>query len=97
MRKLIAGPGVYICDECVALAPTVIGSGDPADTEFGTLDAVPAEQAGVRCSFCGKTRVQVEQLAIVPEATAQRTSASAVICEACLTLCAEIIEEEREA
>jgi phage FluMu protein Com len=97
VRKLIAGPGVYICDECVALAQTVIGSGDPADTEFGTLYAVPAEQSGVRCSFCGKTRARVEQMAIVPAATIQRTSASAAICEECLTLCAEIIEEERQA
>jgi ribosomal protein L37AE/L43A len=95
VRKLIAGPGVYICDECVALAQTVTGSGAPAGTESGTLAGVPAEQAGVRCSFCGKTRVQVEQMAIVPEATVQRTSASAAVCDECLTLCAEIIEEDR--
>src|ERR1700726_6758 len=84
VRKLIAGPGVYICDRCVALAGTVIGEGNPARTEFGTMTAVPAEQSGVRCSFCGKERSRVERTAIVAEVTVERTSASAAICDQCL-------------
>jgi hypothetical protein len=34
VRKLIAGPGVYVCDECVALCNEIIDeelAGDPLD------------------------------------------------------------------
>ena len=94
MRKLIAGPGAYICDGCVELAERVIGSGHTAHTELGAMDAVPGEQTGVRCTFCGKDRGQVDRVAIMPEVTVERTSASAAICAQCLALCDEIIVEE---
>ena len=55
VRKLIAGPGVYICDGCVALAASVIRSGHAAHTELGAMDAVPAEQTGVRCTSAART------------------------------------------
>jgi hypothetical protein len=35
VRKLIAGPSVYICDGCVKLAGGVIGSGRAASTPLG--------------------------------------------------------------
>ncbi len=94
VRKLIAGPGVYICDGCVALAASVIRSGHTAHTELGAMDAVPAEQTGVRCPFCGKDRGQVDRVAIMPEVMVERTSASAAICGECLALCDEIVIEE---
>ena len=94
VRKLIAGPGVYICDGCVALAASVIRSGDTAHTELGAMDAVPAERTGVRCPFCGKDRGQVDRVAIMPEVMVERTSASAAICGECLALCDEIVIEE---
>jgi ClpX C4-type zinc finger len=94
VRKLIAGPGVYICDPCIDLAENVIGSGHRADTELGTMNSVPAEQTGVRCTFCGKERFQVARMAIVPEVAVQRTSASPAMCSQCLELCNEIITEE---
>jgi ATP-dependent Clp protease ATP-binding subunit ClpX len=37
VRKLIAGPGVYICDECVELCNEIL------DEEFAELDAVASE------------------------------------------------------
>ncbi len=37
VRKLIAGPGVYICDECVELCNEIL------DEEFSDLDAVASE------------------------------------------------------
>lgn len=37
VRKLIAGPGVYICDECVELCNEIL------DEEFSELDAVSSE------------------------------------------------------
>jgi hypothetical protein len=94
VRKLLAGPGVYICDGCVALAASVVRSGHAADTELGAMDAVPGEQTGVRCTFCGKDRGHVDRVAIMPEVTVERTSASAAICAECLALCDEIIIEE---
>jgi hypothetical protein len=94
VRKLIAGPGVYICEGCIALAARVLSSGHPADTEFGEISAVPGEQTGVRCTFCGKDRGRVANVAVLPAVTVERTSASATICSECLALCGEIIDEE---
>ena len=51
----------------------------------------------MRCNFCGKDRSQVERVAIMPEVTVERTSASAAICSECLVLCGEIITEELNA
>ena len=36
VRKLIAGPSVYICDECVELCYDIITMG-PTGTGFGTM------------------------------------------------------------
>jgi ClpX C4-type zinc finger len=94
VRKLIAGPGVYICDACIDLAENVVGSGQPIDTELGTMDALPAHAARLKCSFCGKERDQVSGLAFMPAVTLERTSASAAICSECLVLCNEILAEE---
>jgi hypothetical protein len=97
VRKLIAGPGVYICDGCIDLAVDVITSGHAARTAFGEMNNVPEEQSGVRCNFCGKDRGQVERVAMMPEVTVERTSSSAAICCECLVLCGEIITEELNA
>ena len=97
VRKLIAGPGVYICDGCVDLVLDVITSGRAARTALGAMDNVPEEQSGVRCNFCGKDRGQVERVAIMPEVTVERTSSSAAVCSECLVLCGEIITEELNA
>jgi hypothetical protein len=94
VRKLIAGPGVYICDGCIALAASVIRSGHTARTVLGAIDAVPGEQTRVKCSFCGKDRGQIDRVAFMPEVTVERTSASPAICAECLALCSEIIIEE---
>ena len=42
----------------------------------------------IRCSFCGKTDIQVRKLIAGPE--------GAYICDECVDICAEIIEEEFE-
>ena len=79
VRKIIAGPGVYICDGCVALA-TALLAGD-ADGAGRVAAAGPAD----RCSFCGKSAEQVNAMAAGPDIR---------ICSECLDLCHEIIEEE---
>ena len=40
----------------------------------------------VRCSFCGKTQAQVQKLIAGPN--------GAYICDECVSVCNEIIEEE---
>jgi ClpX C4-type zinc finger len=94
VRKLIAGPGVYICNLCIALAANVLASGDPADTELGTMNALPEHSTRLKCSFCGKDRRQAAGLVVMPGVTLERTSASAAVCSECLDLCHEIITEE---
>jgi len=94
VRKLIAGPGVYICDGCTDLAVDVITSGRAGRTALGTMSSVPEEQSGVRCNFCGKDRGQVERVALMEEVTVDRTCSSAAVCSECLLLCGEIITEE---
>jgi len=96
VKKLIAGPGVYICNECVTLASDVIGSGRAARTELGPIDNVPEQLNRERCNFCGKTREQVARLARIAaeQPLLGKPAAIAAICSECLALCDEIITEE---
>jgi hypothetical protein len=42
-RRLISGPGVYICESCIALASSEENAAEPA----------------TRCSFCGRRDVRI--------------------------------------
>jgi hypothetical protein len=92
VRKLIAGPGVYICDGCIDLAGVVRSDGLPVTTEIAELTAGPADEPRTQCSFCGKRRDQVAALIVSSVQTGRK--APAAICTECLDLCSEIIEEE---
>ena len=94
VRKLIAGPYVYICDGCIGLATRVIRSGEAARTALGPMAVAAAKTEGVRCSFCGKNRGEAAGVAVMPTVTVQKTRASAAICAECLALCDEILVEE---
>jgi hypothetical protein len=94
VRKLIAGPGVFICDGCITLAENVLGSGQAARTELGSIIAVPAEGTPAKCCFCGKERRQVAGLAAIPAGAGRKPGKFAAICSECLALCDEIITEE---
>lgn len=83
--KLIAGPGVAICDGCVGLADRVIASGEPSATPLSSITAIDDDAMAPKCSFCGKRRDQVAGMA---------GGAEAIICAECLSLCQEIIAEE---
>jgi hypothetical protein len=87
VRKLIAGPGVWICGGCVTLARHVIADGVTVTTACGPLHVVPHQQPRAQCNFCGKQRDQVTQAGI------PRTTGHAIICDQCLDLCDEIITE----
>jgi ClpX C4-type zinc finger len=91
VRKLIAGPHVFICDGCVGLTKKVIGSGTAASTQLGQLTAVPGQAKRERCSFCGKYRSQVPGLAAL---SAGGKAPAVAVCAECLALCDEIIAEK---
>jgi len=92
VKKLIAGPGVYICDGCIDLAKGVIGSEEIVSTGIAELAAGPVDEPRVQCSFCGKCRDQVEGLTVSSARTERKTPAA--ICVECLDLCSEILIEE---
>jgi ClpX C4-type zinc finger len=87
IRKLIAGPGVYICNECIEKADQVIATGEATATPLSTMTSVgdDSDAAPVKCSFCGKRRHQASGMA---------AAARVAICTECLALCDEIITEE---
>ena len=85
VSKLIAGPGTYICDECVVMADGVIETGQDAATPVSAVAAVAADLTTAKCGFCGKRRDQVSGLAAAEQGS---------ICTECLSLCHEIISEE---
>jgi hypothetical protein len=89
VRKLIAGPGVFICGGCVTLARHVIAEGVTVTTERGPVHVVPGQQPRARCNFCGKQRDQVTAQAGIPLNSEKR----AIICDQCLDLCDEIITD----
>jgi hypothetical protein len=82
-KRLIAGPGVYICEGCVATAGDVVATATPAK---GPRQVVlrPAITEDHECSFCEKPPAQVAQLA---------TGGRARICDECVQLCCDILDE----
>jgi hypothetical protein len=94
VRKLIAGPGVYICEACVALAGGVVSSGAAAGIPPGRIHAAPERHGGGRCRFCAKRRDQVTGMAAMPAGPGDTVAGPAAICAECLALCNEILAEE---
>jgi len=85
VRKLIAGPGVYICDQCISKADQVIATGEATATPLSAVKPIGEDVTTAKCSFCGKRRYQVSGLAAASRVT---------ICTECLALCHEITAEE---
>jgi hypothetical protein len=81
VTKLVAGPKVFICDACIALAHQVIHEHQPLDTPRTHLDPVPPTSA-LRCSFCDKPAGEVKALVAGPGVR---------ICDQCVQFCNEII------
>jgi|SRR5215472_4534895 len=84
VKKLIAGPGVFICDRCIPVATAVLDTGTPAAMAWGTISPVAEEVREQRCRFCGKRRDQ---------ATGIASAGDASVCAECLVLCNEIVAE----
>jgi hypothetical protein len=82
--KLIAGPGVFICDACVALAERgLAGSRGGARGPWTT----PREEMKGRCLFCRKPRSAERRLL---------TSAAGHVCAECVDACRQILEDAEE-
>lgn len=83
-QKLIAGPGIYICNECVGAASTVA---ETRQQTRGPRAAIlqDATKEDHTCGFCGKHPSAVE--AVVKGGRTR-------ICNECLNLCHDILHEE---
>ena len=81
VTKLIAGPGIFICDECVALVRRVADESAALQTLRTSLDPLPPESR-LKCSFCGKPQSRVSTMS-----DGERLS----ICAYCIQLCEEIL------
>jgi hypothetical protein len=83
-KRIIAGPGVYICEGCVDTAHTVVRSATAAK---GPRQVVlrPALNEDHECKFCGKVPAELEAMV---------KGGRGRICNECLDLCAGIIVAE---
>jgi hypothetical protein len=88
VRKLVAGPGVYICDPCIMAAVGVSTSGRPAKDSM--LQPVP-DGSPLPCSFCGKARADLRALV---SGRAPEMQQPPTICDECLGLCGEILSDQ---
>jgi hypothetical protein len=109
-RKLIAGPHVYICNDCVTQARTVISSGPQPGARFGPVITTPGQappecepRPRMACSFCGKQVHQVDGLAASevplsagsgPPPAGKVVTEYPAVCTECLDLCDEILAED---
>lgn len=80
VNKIIAGPQVYICGECVTafLSLTENGSEQPMADELGKNG---------RCSFCGTSKEEVATLL---------SKNAGSICKGCLYICKEILADDAQ-
>jgi ClpX C4-type zinc finger len=88
VRKLIAGPTVYICDECIWKCNDIIAKEvtTPGIKVQNHPKKEPAKgTARLCCSFCGKGQQEVRNLIAGP---------TVYICDECIGLCNDIIAEE---
>jgi ClpX C4-type zinc finger len=81
VAKLVAGPGIYICDSCVALAQQAIAEAGPVENLRTRLQLV-SKESDLKCSFCGKAARMVGTLVAGP---------GPYICDGCLQICEEVI------
>jgi ClpX C4-type zinc finger len=98
--RLIAGPGLFICERCVDLAGEVLAEGQERRDERTRLASVDRAHGSARCGFCGRRRGDVDGLAEAPDRPpvgkgAQRRRGGVRVCAACVSLCGEILAEQR--
>ncbi len=82
VKKLIAGPTVYICDECVGTITRVLLTESTASA--GTLSS-SCDAAADRCSFCSTRRDRTWKLF---------SRHGCTICGECLEVCLSIMADD---
>jgi hypothetical protein len=85
VKRLVAGPGIFICDGCVEKVGRVIATGEAAATSLSAIEPLGEDATTAKCGFCGKRRHQVPGIA---------TAAGGTICAECVELCNEIFANE---
>lgn len=85
--RLVAGPGVYICDKCIRTATLVAIRNQPSsDSEHVRFTPVLPQDHGVRCDFCSRGLRRSERIW-------RGGRHGHTICDQCLRLCSEILAE----
>ncbi|PNE10303.1 MAG: hypothetical protein CR217_15040 [Beijerinckiaceae bacterium] len=82
VRKLIAGPTVFICDECVELCMDIF-----REENKSSLVNSRDSKNKVYCSFCGKSQHEARKLIVGP---------TVFICDGCVETCMDIVREENK-
>ena len=91
VRTLIAGPGVFICDECVDICVDIldpaIGGMVQASVQNALLTVEGALNAPVlRCSLC-RLPAPVHQLTLIPQ--------RGTVCHACIDAIRQVTDSAR--
>jgi ClpX C4-type zinc finger len=92
--KLIAGPGVFICERCVVHASRLDANVSVDDRAEAPMLVEPSGSQA-RCSFCGKQARQVRRMVASGLASAPggKFGQGTRICDECLVVCEEILAE----
>jgi len=91
--KLVAGPTVFICDECIDVCGDILADDDPARRKWIEERAVPAPDpepkppAAVKCSVCRVTVPVSGKLLILK---------SGVMCTACVGEVAALLKRRSQ-
>jgi hypothetical protein len=81
VAKLIAGPDVFVCDGCVALAEAALkGKGSTITRED--------DRSRAKCSFCARARSASRPVVSSP---------AACMCADCVALCRQILDDRAPA
>jgi hypothetical protein len=84
LRKLVAGPNVYICADCVEVCADIISDDRGMEGALGCRASLIGSVVTARCPLC-KTPSPASQLVTVPTRGA--------VCEACLREIAVVLRE----
>jgi hypothetical protein len=85
VSRLIAGPNVYVCPACVAVAKGVASTGSAAPGPRSSMLRPAATTESHPCSFCSRT---------MPGVASMVKGGRARICADCIGLCDEILRSE---
>lgn len=81
VTRLVAGPGVHICDRCIAEATALLGPDPAAEPVDSPLTVVAPDDRDTACGFCRTTPGPPERLV---------TGTDTAICGRCLALAMEV-------